>query len=77
MGTVDYGQPAGAAVTYGHTPLERGVRKGLPPAASPTASKGGGVGHKGGRPLAGWLPMGKGSRCLRRGSSDNADGARG
>ncbi|RWV85268.1 hypothetical protein GW17_00052952 [Ensete ventricosum] len=57
-----------------------GARKGLPLAASHAASRGGGVGRKGGRPLAGWLPAGKGSRRLRRGSSDDdgsADGARG
>ncbi|RWW02438.1 hypothetical protein GW17_00034471 [Ensete ventricosum] len=47
--------------------------------ASPATSKGDGVGRRGGRPLAGWLPIGKGSRRLRRGSSNGggADGARG
>ncbi|RWV89457.1 hypothetical protein GW17_00048389 [Ensete ventricosum] len=35
-------------------------------------------GHKGGRPLAGWLPVGKGSPRLRRGTNDSStDGARG
>ncbi|RZR88758.1 hypothetical protein BHM03_00016378, partial [Ensete ventricosum] len=37
--------------------------------AIPTASKGDDASHKGGRPLAGRLPTGKGSRHLRRGSS--------
>ncbi|RWV79346.1 hypothetical protein GW17_00059530, partial [Ensete ventricosum] len=44
------------------------------------ASMGGGAGRRGDRPLAGWLPLGKGSRRLRMGSSgddDDADGARG
>ncbi|RZS27797.1 hypothetical protein BHM03_00061322 [Ensete ventricosum] len=45
-----------------------GARKGLPPAASPVASGGGDAGRKGGYPLAGWLPAGKGNRRLRRGS---------
>ncbi|RWV87360.1 hypothetical protein BHE74_00052374 [Ensete ventricosum] len=55
-----------------------GVRKGLPPVASPTASRGGDVDRRGGHPLAGWLQVGKGNRHLRRGSSNSgADGARG
>ncbi|RZR92381.1 hypothetical protein BHM03_00020684, partial [Ensete ventricosum] len=68
----------------GHTRLQhdackggrlQGARKGLSPAASPTASKGGGTGRKGGRPLAEWLSAGKGSRRLRRGSG-GTNGAR-
>ncbi|RZS28771.1 hypothetical protein BHM03_00062417 [Ensete ventricosum] len=43
----------------------QGVCKGLPPAASPAASRGSGVGRTG-------LLAGKGSRRLRRGSSDDA-----
>ncbi|RWV76960.1 hypothetical protein GW17_00062281, partial [Ensete ventricosum] len=42
-------------------------------ASSGSAYKGGargGAGRRGGRPLAEWLPTGKGSRRLRRGSSD-------
>ncbi|RRT44882.1 hypothetical protein B296_00050303 [Ensete ventricosum] len=78
---------AGVAVTRGHTRLQRGARKGsrlqstrkgLPPAASLVANRGGGIGRSGGRPLAGWLPTGKGSHRLRRGSNDDdgsADGA--
>ncbi|RWV77232.1 hypothetical protein GW17_00061966 [Ensete ventricosum] len=44
------------------------TRKGLPLAASPAASRGGGAGRRGGRPLAGRLPTAKGSRHLRRGN---------
>ncbi|RZS12324.1 hypothetical protein BHM03_00043747 [Ensete ventricosum] len=61
-----------------HTHIQRDARKGLPPVASPTASRGDGTGNKGGRPFVGWLPAGNGSRRLRRGSSSSgADGARG
>ncbi|RWV79601.1 hypothetical protein GW17_00059237 [Ensete ventricosum] len=50
-------------------PLQRGGHpRARPAAASPAASKGGGAGHMGGRPLAGRLPTAKGSRRLRRGS---------
>ncbi|RRT62141.1 hypothetical protein B296_00015689 [Ensete ventricosum] len=65
------GQLARAAIAHGHTSLQRGARRGLPPMTNPTAS------HRGGCPLAGWLPTGKGSHRLRRGSSDGIDGARG
>ncbi|KAJ8485199.1 hypothetical protein OPV22_017684 [Ensete ventricosum] len=60
------GQPAGVAVARGHTCLQcstlkggrvYGVRKGLPPVASPTASRGGDVDRRGGHPLAGWLQL--------------------
>ncbi|RZR88489.1 hypothetical protein BHM03_00016088 [Ensete ventricosum] len=87
IGTTSNGQPAGAIIARWHTRLHhdthkggqlQGTRKGMPPAASPTASRGGGIGHRVGRPLAGWLPAGKGSHRLRRGSNgdDGADGAR-
>ncbi|RWW09354.1 hypothetical protein GW17_00027162 [Ensete ventricosum] len=75
--------PAGAAARKGRPPTgtagcgqparvnrQRLTRKGLPPAASPTATKGGGAGRRGGRPLAGRLPTIKGSRRLRRCSGD-------
>ncbi|RWW55742.1 hypothetical protein BHE74_00037590 [Ensete ventricosum] len=77
---------------YGHGWLWPARRGGSRPRAHPLAarcpqgdvtrsqpySRGGGAGHKGGRPLARWLPTGKGSCCLRRGSSGgDADGARG
>ncbi|RRT40140.1 hypothetical protein B296_00030628 [Ensete ventricosum] len=55
----------------------QGTGKGLPPATCPTASRGSGVSRRGGDPLAGWLPTGKGSRRLRRGSSDGDDGVEG
>ncbi|RRT33617.1 hypothetical protein B296_00050088 [Ensete ventricosum] len=62
--------PAGATATRGHGQLWpahrgdqlQGTRKGLPPAASPTVSRGGDAGRKGNRPLAGWLPTSKGNR---------------
>ncbi|RWW37806.1 hypothetical protein BHE74_00057027, partial [Ensete ventricosum] len=41
--------------------LQRGARKGLPPAASPAASRGGYANRSGGCPLAGRLPAGKGN----------------
>ncbi|RWW05514.1 hypothetical protein GW17_00031204 [Ensete ventricosum] len=44
--------------------------KGQLAAASPTASRGSGVGRKGGRPLAGRLSAVKGSRRQRRGSDN-------
>ncbi|RZS16324.1 hypothetical protein BHM03_00048317 [Ensete ventricosum] len=67
VGTVGYGQPAGATAASGHTRLQRdahkvgqlqGVCKGLPPTTSPTISKGSSVGRRGGHPLAGWLSTG-------------------
>ncbi|RWW02617.1 hypothetical protein BHE74_00010625 [Ensete ventricosum] len=53
--------------------VHRSNRKGLPPAASPATSRGGAAGYRGGRPLAGWLPIAKDNRRLHRGSGD--DGA--
>ncbi|RRT41660.1 hypothetical protein B296_00055931, partial [Ensete ventricosum] len=47
------------------------------PAASPTANRGGSANRRGGHPLAKRLPMGKGSRHLRRGSGGGAEGERG
>ncbi|RWV83191.1 hypothetical protein GW17_00055240 [Ensete ventricosum] len=58
----------------------QGTHKGLPLATSPAASRADSAGRRGGRPLAGWLSVGKGSRHLHRGSSsdsDDTDGARG
>ncbi|RWV78908.1 hypothetical protein GW17_00060037, partial [Ensete ventricosum] len=57
----------------------QGARKGLLPAASLVINRGDDASHRGGCPLAGWLPTGKGSRRLRRGSGgdDDADGERG
>ncbi|RRT35060.1 hypothetical protein B296_00031267 [Ensete ventricosum] len=55
----------------------QGARKGLLPAANPTASRGSGASRRGGRPLAGRLPACKGSRCLRRGNDDGAEGKEG
>ncbi|RZR71615.1 hypothetical protein BHM03_00006109 [Ensete ventricosum] len=43
---------------------------GQPPTANPTTNRGDDVGHKGGRPLVGRLPTGKGSRHLHRGDGD-------
>ncbi|RZR92547.1 hypothetical protein BHM03_00020865, partial [Ensete ventricosum] len=42
--------------------------KGLPPVASPAASRGGGASRKGGCPLVGRQPTVKGNRRLCRGS---------
>ncbi|RWW05290.1 hypothetical protein GW17_00031439 [Ensete ventricosum] len=57
----------------------QGAYKGLPPAANPDASRGGGTSRRGGHPLAGWLSTGKGNRYLRKGKDGggSADGARG
>ncbi|RZS12410.1 hypothetical protein BHM03_00043847 [Ensete ventricosum] len=54
----------------------QGAHKGLPPAASPTASRGSDVDRRGGRSLAGWLPTGKGN-CRLHIRGVRADGARG
>ncbi|RWW06680.1 hypothetical protein GW17_00029972 [Ensete ventricosum] len=51
----------------------QGARKGL----SPAASRCGGASCRGGRPLAGRLPVCKGSRCLRRGNDDGVEGKEG
>ncbi|RZS19746.1 hypothetical protein BHM03_00052179 [Ensete ventricosum] len=63
----------GLATCKGRPPARAAARKGasrqgLPPASSPAASRGGGAGCRGGRPMAGWLPAAKGSHRLRRGS---------
>ncbi|RZS26350.1 hypothetical protein BHM03_00059676 [Ensete ventricosum] len=57
--------------------------QGLPPARAATSSgsacRGGARGcadRRGGRPLAEWLPTGKVSRCLRRGSSGDGSAVR-
>ncbi|RWW50598.1 hypothetical protein BHE74_00043134 [Ensete ventricosum] len=65
--------PAGATAARGHTRLQPGARKGLPPAANPVTNRGSGADRRGGRPLAGWLPAGKGSSDDDR----DADGAEG
>ncbi|RWW03714.1 hypothetical protein GW17_00033104, partial [Ensete ventricosum] len=70
---------AGAATRRGggHTSLQRDARKG---GRLQGARKGllHVAGRRGCRPLARWLPAGKGSRCLCRGNSgDDKDGARG
>ncbi|RWV83065.1 hypothetical protein GW17_00055378 [Ensete ventricosum] len=65
----------GAIVRRGSSPQGAATRKGnshpraRPTAASPAASKGGGANRNGGRPLAGWLLIAKGSRRLHKGSS--------
>ncbi|RRT66087.1 hypothetical protein B296_00014794 [Ensete ventricosum] len=51
-------------------PLAAWRSQGLPPMASPVA-------NKGGCPLAGWLPTGKGSRRLGRGSDGDVEGKEG
>ncbi|RZR73665.1 hypothetical protein BHM03_00026798 [Ensete ventricosum] len=93
-GVTDYGQgqpareandagkgrcPRAEAPPDGHNCLQCGARKGLPPTASPAINRGRGVGHRGGRPLAERLVVGKGSRRLRRGSDsyNSKEGARG
>ncbi|RWV81161.1 hypothetical protein GW17_00057446, partial [Ensete ventricosum] len=81
-------QPVGALVARGHTRLQhrarkggqlQGARKGLPPVTNPAANRGDGADRRGGRPLAGWLPAGKGSHRAQgsSGDSNDADGARG
>ncbi|RZS23289.1 hypothetical protein BHM03_00056195, partial [Ensete ventricosum] len=63
-GTAGCGQPARAS-------RQQPTRKGLPLVAIPSASRGGGAGRKGGRPLVGRLPAAKGNRHLRRGNGDD------
>ncbi|RWW20724.1 hypothetical protein GW17_00015146 [Ensete ventricosum] len=68
------GQPPTARLRLG--PAQKGdqlqgARKGLPHAASLVVSR------RGGRPLAGRLPMGKDNRRLCRGSDGDAEGERG
>ncbi|RZS23458.1 hypothetical protein BHM03_00056399 [Ensete ventricosum] len=77
-GMASCGQPAGAAASdqLARASRQRPARKGLPPADSPVASKGGSAGRRGGRPLAGRLPVAKGSRRLRRGSRRLRRGSR-
>ncbi|RRT72814.1 hypothetical protein B296_00016173 [Ensete ventricosum] len=48
----------GQSLAKGSCP--RHARKGLPPTASPAASRGDSVNRNGGRPLAGWLPTARG-----------------
>ncbi|RWW48581.1 hypothetical protein BHE74_00045330 [Ensete ventricosum] len=51
---------------------QRLARKGLPPAASPAASRGGDAGRRCGHPLVGRLQAAKGSRRLRWGNGGGA-----
>ncbi|RWW36814.1 hypothetical protein BHE74_00058124 [Ensete ventricosum] len=75
-GTTDCSQPVGATTIYNAMPTKGADCRA--PAASPAASRGGSVSRKGGRPLAGWLPAGKGSRRMCRGSDgDNTEGKEG
>ncbi|RZS14446.1 hypothetical protein BHM03_00046134 [Ensete ventricosum] len=62
--TVGCDQPARAS-------QQQPAYKGLPPAASPVASRGGDAGRRGGRPLAGRLSATKGNRRLRKGCNGN------
>ncbi|RZS23279.1 hypothetical protein BHM03_00056186, partial [Ensete ventricosum] len=64
--------PKGATARWGGNRWQRGARKGLPPVTSPTASRGGDAGHKGGRPLAGRLSAGKSSHRLRDSGTHDA-----
>ncbi|RRT39094.1 hypothetical protein B296_00009050 [Ensete ventricosum] len=61
----------------GHGRMRPTCRGGNRSRAHPLAAwhPGDGVGRWGGRPVVAWLPTGKGSRHLRRGSSDGDDGA--
>ncbi|RWV87873.1 hypothetical protein GW17_00050093 [Ensete ventricosum] len=56
---------------------EGSLRAEAPPARAAACRGGdhGGVGRRGGRPLAEWLLMGKGNRRQRRGSNDSGGGA--
>ncbi|RWW43167.1 hypothetical protein BHE74_00051202 [Ensete ventricosum] len=69
-----YGQ--GHRRSQGQQPVREAGCKEL--VGNPTANRGSGVGRRGGCPLAGWLPAGKDSHRLRRGSSGDGggDGAR-
>ncbi|RWV79568.1 hypothetical protein GW17_00059274 [Ensete ventricosum] len=73
--------PVGRSVARGGSsrPQAWPACKGLPPVASPAASKGGGASCRGGCPLAGRLLAGKGSHRLRwgNGDGDDAEGERG
>ncbi|RWV91332.1 hypothetical protein GW17_00046386 [Ensete ventricosum] len=60
-------------------PLIAWCPQGLPAAGRPqgaAASRGSSVGHRGGRPLVRRLQMGKGNRCLRRGSGGGGGAVR-
>ncbi|RWV81784.1 hypothetical protein GW17_00056767 [Ensete ventricosum] len=64
-------RPQGAAAAHGHA--AGATTNGLQTAARGQPARGGGArggaGRRDGRPLAEWLPAGKGSRLLRRGSN--------
>ncbi|RWW06402.1 hypothetical protein GW17_00030272 [Ensete ventricosum] len=79
QGAADYGFDARRKAACG----QRHRPQGLPPAraaaSNNSACRGdarGGVGRKGGHPLAEWLPAGKGSRRLCRGSSGDGGAVR-
>ncbi|RWW38704.1 hypothetical protein BHE74_00056048 [Ensete ventricosum] len=70
----------GKSTAHRHDRLQRSARKGgrlqdarkgLPPTANPTASRNDDANYRGDHPLTGRLPTDKGSRRLRRGSSDD------
>ncbi|RZS18503.1 hypothetical protein BHM03_00050778 [Ensete ventricosum] len=65
VGMAGYGQPARASRQWP-------ACKGLSPATSPTASRGGGAGRSGGCLLVGRLPTAKGKCRLHKGSDDGA-----
>ncbi|RWV85471.1 hypothetical protein GW17_00052737 [Ensete ventricosum] len=74
--TTARGQPARGGRLRVRCPQEGSLRAEAPPAraaaSSGNACRGGargGASRRGGRPLAEWLPTGKGSRRLRRGNS--------
>ncbi|RWV84472.1 hypothetical protein GW17_00053809 [Ensete ventricosum] len=56
--------------TTAKAPLQGGSRLRPSPLQGAAASRGGGAGRRGGRPLARRLPAAKGNRRLRRGSDD-------
>ncbi|RRT48265.1 hypothetical protein B296_00053208 [Ensete ventricosum] len=72
--------PAGAVAAHGHGRLWpackgsrlQGAHKGLSPAVNPTASRSSDVDRRGGRPLVGQLPVGKGRRRQCRGGGGGA-----
>ncbi|RWV97079.1 hypothetical protein GW17_00040159, partial [Ensete ventricosum] len=78
--TAAHGQPVRGGRLRVRCPQEGSLRAEAPPARA-VASSGsaymgdsrGGDSRRGGRPLAEWLPVGKGSRRLRRGRCGGGD----